>query len=109
MAWAVICLSAVFAVSGAAAQTWDPGTEITLPGNAATNPGAEAFPVACPAAEPCVAIGSYEATSMATEPFGVIETGGVWAPASEIGPPAGVTLSGNGPTFDALACPASGS
>ncbi len=65
--------------------------------------------VACPVIGSCLAVGSFDSiSSSVAHPMAVSGSGGVWAPAVEVEPPAG---AGSGP-FSALtsvSCPASGS
>ncbi len=69
--------------------SWGPASEIELPANAESNSGSHLDGVACSAAGSCVGIGEYwDGSTKTEEAMTVTETGGKWAQASQIAPPA---------------------
>jgi hypothetical protein len=65
--------------------SWRTATEIDLPANAATGPGAYAVlnAVSCPKPGSCVAVGSYLSTGYKFEGLTAVESGGHWKRAAE--------------------------
>lgn len=68
--------------------TWETATELSLPGDAATNPEASLGSVSCVANTDCTAFGSYVSSSGNTEAMVAVDVGGTWGQATAIAPPA---------------------
>jgi hypothetical protein len=70
------------------AGVWGAGVEVSLPANAAANPGAFVGSVSCASAGDCSAVGGYTDSSGDFEGLLLTETGGVWATGVEASLPA---------------------
>jgi hypothetical protein len=91
--------------------TWTP-IRAPLPGDAAANPAAYLFGLACPATGTCVAVGHYNSGNGQSENLIESLSGGTWTPSAgplPAGAPARQKWSASTlPGFDAIACPAAG-
>jgi hypothetical protein len=94
---------------------WSPGTQATLPTNAAppTSYNAQTnvlSTLACPDASDCTAGGSYTDAFGNTEALLVPETGGIWGTGQEVALPsnADTTATDQTSAIDSISCPAVG-
>ena len=84
-------------------STWT-AAEAPVPSNAASNPSAYLYGLACPAISACTAFGSYIDTSGNQPPFLVTESGSTW---TAIEPPVPANAASNpSAAVSGLACPA---
>jgi hypothetical protein len=87
---------------------WGPASEIKPPANAAGNPDASFFSLACPMAGSCVAVGEYHDENGHWAAMVAEEVGGSWTQASEVAPPANAA-SGPEARLSQVACSQAGS
>ena len=93
------------------AGAWAPSIEIALPASAASDPLTMDYGyvgLACAAPGSCVTGGQFVDTQGRYQGFLATETGGVWAPATEMPLPAGATSAGHNGGVVAFSCIAAG-
>jgi hypothetical protein len=95
--------------------TWSPGTQATLPSNAAppTSYNAQTnvlSTLSCPDATDCAAGGSYTDAYGNTQALLLAETGGIWGTGQEVALPsnADTTATDQTSAIDSISCPAVG-
>ena len=84
--------------------TFGQATEMTLPSNAASNPGADFFSVSCTSAGTCVGIGNYQSSSSQNQTVAVTETGGIFGPATEVTAPPNAAGPNDYPSLFGVSC-----
>jgi hypothetical protein len=85
---------------------WRSPVTLTPPSNAAAEPAATIFSVACGAPGNCGAVGTYQDKSGNSLGFVDDEVGGTWRDAVEAALPANAVASGQNAQLRSLACPA---
>ena len=78
---------------GESGGSWGTATELTLPANAASNPGVGLGSVSCASAGECSAVGGYFDSAGDIQGLSVGESGGSWGTATELTPPADAASS----------------
>jgi len=89
----VVALSGSGAGAFPSSARWTPA-EVSLPSNAATGTGGILNGVSCPSAGDCTAVGSYTDNSSNGQGMAAVESGGIWAQASEIPAPSDADTPG---------------
>ena len=89
--------------------TFAPATEVTAPSNAASDPQAGLLAVSCTSVGNCVAVGSYvDSSSSGQQLMVATETGGTFAPATEVTAPSNAGSAGPLGQLDGISCPTVG-
>ena len=95
-------------VATEAAGTWGQATGVTLPAGASMVQNAFLDGVACASAGNCVAVGSYPDATAGNEAMVATETGGTWAPATELVLPSGAAASAQNAELTSVSCASAG-
>ena len=102
-------LAVVSGPSAAAQADFGQATEVTAPSNAQSDPAGQLLGVSCPSTSNCVGVGDYYDNSGLNQAMEVTETGGTFAPATEVtGPSNFATTNILRGRLDAVSCPSAG-